>query len=53
MGKPTVGTSVLTTRVFSFANVTAAENFPVFDSVFQKGNISLTEVHEFDFDLHI
>jgi len=42
MGKPTVGTSVLILRVFSFANVTAAENVSAFDSVVQKGNTSLS-----------
>jgi len=42
VGKATVGKSVLTPRVFSFANVTAAENFSAFDSVVQKENISLS-----------
>lgn len=42
MGKATVGKSVLTPRVFSFANLTAAENFSAFDSVVQKDNISVS-----------
>ena len=41
MGKATVGKSVPTPRVFSFTNLTAAENFSAFDSLVQKDNISL------------
>ena len=38
MGKATVGKSVLTPRVFSFTNLTAAENFSAFDSLVPKDN---------------
>ena len=51
MGKATVGKSVLTPRVFSFANLTAAENFQHSIPSSRK-TIFPSQLNEFDFDLH-